>query len=125
MSVMRWPARRPPHGSRKPPGVKMHEEKSQAARIESPVSDSKPRKPFFTPQGRKDAFVSAAGEVFVLGLLALFLYYLYLLWLPVGVPEQIVYLVILGLTVVTVLLFVASLLLYVLPRLVGIRGPPT
>lgn len=60
----------------------------------------------------------------LLAFLGFFLYYLYLLWLPEPLPQRIVYFTILGLTLLAVLLFATSLLAYVLPRMLGIRGTP-
>lgn len=125
--TQRWPPRRPPMGQRVPPGVKKPQ-----ARKEGPTRSAKgplatkdvPTRPVLVPIRRRDAFWATVVNTIVLTLLALFLYYLYTLWLPEGLPQQIVYHVILAMTVLAVILFAGSLFLFVLPRLVGLRGPP-
>jgi hypothetical protein len=125
VGLERFPARKPPRGPRRPPGIKPPAPVVKKAEPEGPLGGKAvKKKPFFVPAGKGEAWSSTLINVAVLGILALFLYYLYMLWLPEALPSQVMYFLILVATVLTVLFFLVSLFVYVLPRLLGLRGPP-
>ncbi len=124
MTMHRWPSRRPPTGKRNPPGIKHPGTKPSPKETASRDAASRPSVPYRIPSRRLDALVSSIWILLVLSFLVLFLFYLHSLWLPEGVPRLIVYFATLSATVLAVVLFSWSLLGYVLPRLVGLRGPP-
>lgn len=122
--MQRWPSRRPPTGKRNPPGIKHPGSKPSPKGAASRDGGPRPPVPYRIPRRRLDALISSVWILLLLGFLVLFLLYLHALWLPDGVPQLIVYFATLSATVLAVVLFSWSLLVYVLPRLVGLRSRP-
>lgn len=123
MNPQRWPSRRPPTTKRRPPGIKTLEAKTSTPQTKTGAPPS-PSIPYRVPPRWSDALLSSVWIVLVLAFLVFFLFYLYSLALPEGAPQLIVYFATLGATVLAVVLFAWSLLVYVLPRLVGLRSRP-